>query len=168
VSSIFNRRPEPVPEPTPEATSENPAMTPLSMLAIDMETTVDQLAELLDSAVLLDRLHRPSIDTALAEAMIVDHQDAKRAAAREAAKRDADWRDRMAAHPDPSVRITAIAARQERMRQIGELDDDADPLTAIGYTRDHDARAEREADRHAALARGESSGGTFRIDHDGD
>jgi len=63
-------------------------------------------------------------------------------------------------------RVRAIAAKQERMRRTGELDDDADTLTAIGYTADVDVRAEAEADRHADMARGVSSGGTFRIPHE--
>ena len=159
---MFNRQP---PQPDPKPVAKRPDFYPLTWLALDLDTTAEHLAMLLGDQVVRDGWHRPAVAMATAAEMVTAHDDAIDAEQERRAQADAAWRAQFDGW-DPGARVRAIAAKQERMRRTGELDDDADTLTAIGYTADVDVRAEAEADRHADMARGVSSGGTFRIPHE--
>jgi hypothetical protein len=138
----------------------------LSVLALELPVTAAELGERLASDVVTDGIGRRCVDKALAATVIREHREAEAQRLARQAEQDAQWLARMAEQlAVPAARTRAIAERQERLRAAGELSDDASAWDALGYSAEAAERAEAEADRHADMARGVSTGGTFRVEH---
>lgn len=127
-------------------------MVPLSVLALDVDTTAANLADKLADQVLVDDLGRKAIDRSIAKKLIAEHHDREQARAQAAAAAAHQRREAAGTLSPLRRRVAALAAQQAANEltptttglEVMCAAADNDRLSRLGNTRDEYARAERE------------------------
>jgi len=136
----------------------NDLLVPLSVLALEVDASADQLAVRFAAETLVDDLGRVCVDRPTAAALIAEHQAHQRAAAAAAEQAERDRATQPAAAAAREAEDRAAAAREARQREILAADPDLDALTLMRMTSGDDGGLGRAGRRWDELAAAERRG----------